>query len=246
MPVRREQRRAPQVPSARPRTRAPKRLLKRELPAHAACVWDALAAAHPDAHCELVHRNAFELLCATILSAQCTDRRVNLTTPALFAAYPDAHALAAADVGEVERLVQPTGFYRNKARNLVGMARGLVERHGGEVPRTMEELVALPGVGRKTANVILGNAYGINAGVTVDTHVHRLSRRLGLARGDDPVAIEQELIPLFPQEDWAMLSHRLIFHGRRVCDARKPRCGACTLAAFCPSADAPTSPPDAA
>ncbi|HEY0779362.1 MAG TPA: endonuclease III [Gemmatirosa sp.] len=215
--------------------RAPKRILKRDLPAHAARVWDALAAAHPDAHCELVHRNAFELLCATILSAQCTDRRVNLTTPALFAAYPDARALAAADVAEVERLVQPTGFFRNKARNLVGMAQALVAHHGGEVPQTMEALVALPGVGRKTANVILGNAYGINAGVTVDTHVHRLSRRLGLARGDDPVAIEQELIPLFPRDDWAMLSHRLIFHGRRTCDARKPRCGACSLAAFCPS-----------
>ncbi|GJG87892.1 endonuclease III [Gemmatimonadetes bacterium T265] len=229
MPVRRVARK----PAAK---RAPKRPPKRELPAHAARVWDALAAAHPDAHCELAHRNAFELLCATILSAQCTDKRVNLTTPALFDAYPDARALAAADVADVERLVQPTGFYRNKARSLVGMARGLVARHGGEVPRTMEELVELPGVGRKTANVILGNAYGVNAGVTVDTHVHRLSRRLGLACGDDPVAIEQELIPLFPREDWAMLSHRLIFHGRRVCDARRPRCGACTLAAFCPSA----------
>ena len=223
---------------ARAAKRAPKRILKRELPAHAARVWEHLEDAHPDAHCELAHRDAFELLCATILSAQCTDKRVNLTTPALFAAYPDARALAAADVADVERLVQPTGFYRNKARNLVGMARGLVERHGGEVPRTMEELTLLPGVGRKTANVILGNAYGINDGVTVDTHVHRLSRRLGLARGDDPVAIEQELIPLFPRDRWAMLSHRLIFHGRRVCDARKPRCGACTLAAFCPSADA--------
>ena len=225
------------MPAKQPvRPRAPKRVPKRDLPAHAARVWDALAAAHPDAHCELAHRNAFELLCATILSAQCTDRRVNLTTPALFAAYPDARALAAADVADVERLVQPTGFYRNKARSLVGMARALVERHGGEVPRTMEALVELPGVGRKTANVILGNAYGVNAGVTVDTHVHRLSRRLGLARGDDPVAIERELIPLFPQDDWAMLSHRLIFHGRRVCDARKPRCGACSLAEFCPSA----------
>lgn len=216
--------------------RAPRRVAKRALPAHASRVWDALAAAHPDAYCELAHRNAFELLCATILSAQCTDKRVNLTTPALFAAYPDAAALAAADVADVERLVQPTGFYRNKARSLVGMARALVAQHGGDVPHTMEELVELPGVGRKTANVILGNAYGINAGVTVDTHVHRISRRLGLARGDDPVAIEQELIPLFPQDDWAMLSHRLIFHGRRVCDARKPRCGACTLAEFCPSA----------
>ncbi len=205
------------------------------MPAHAARVWQALADAHPDAHCELTHRDPFELLCATILSAQCTDRRVNLTTPALFAAYPDARALAAADVADVERLVQPTGFFRNKARSLVGMARALVERHGGEVPRTMPELVELPGVGRKTANVILGNAFGINAGVTVDTHVHRLSRRLGLARGDDPVTIEQELIPLFPQDGWAMLSHRLIFHGRRVCDARTPRCGACTLAAICPS-----------
>ena len=180
------------MPAERPvRPRAPKRIPKRQLPAHARRVWDALAAAHPDAHCELAYRDAFELICATILSAQCTDKRVNLTTPALFAAYPDARALAAADVADVERLVRPTGFYRNKARSLVGMARALVERHGGEVPRTMEELVVLPGVGRKTANVILGNAFGTNVGVTVDTHVARLSWRLGFTEHDDPVAIEQ-------------------------------------------------------
>jgi endonuclease-3 len=159
-----------------------------------------------------------------------------MVTPALFARFPDAHALAAADVEEVAALVRTTGFFNAKAKNLVGMARALVADHGGEVPRTMEALVPLPGVGRKTANVILGNAYGINAGVTVDTHVARLSRRLGFTQSEDPVRIEQDLMPLFPRDDWAMLSHRLIFHGRRICEARKPRCGECPLADVCPSA----------
>ncbi|MDF1504274.1 endonuclease III [Roseisolibacter sp. H3M3-2] len=220
-------------------TETPKRrraIPKKALPAHATALYAALAAEHPDAHCELTHRDAFELLCATILSAQCTDRRVNMVTPALFAAYPDARALAGARQEDVEDLVKSTGFFRNKAKNLIAMARALVADHGGEVPRTMDALRVLPGVGRKTANVILGNAYGINEGVTVDTHVQRLSRRLGLTREEEPVKVEAALMPLFPRESWAMLSHLLIFHGRRVCDARKPRCGDCALAAMCPSA----------
>ena len=216
-------------PARRPRRAKP-------TPEHAAWVYATLAATHPDAHCELVHRNAFELLCATILSAQCTDRRVNMVTPALFAAYPDARALAAARQEDVEELVKTTGFFRSKAKNLIGMAQGLVAAHGGEVPADMPALVVLPGVGRKTANVILGNAFGINEGVTVDTHVARLSARLGLTRETDPVKIEQALMPLFPRASWAMLSHLLIFHGRRICDARRPRCGECPLAERCPSA----------
>jgi endonuclease-3 len=195
-----------------------------------------LKSAYPDAHCELVHRNAFELLCATILSAQCTDARVNLTTPALFARYPTAFELARAESAELEELIRSTGFFRNKAKSLVGMAQALVAEHGGEVPRTMEALRVLPGVGRKTANVILGNAFGINEGVTVDTHVGRISRLLGLSRHDDPVKVEQDLMPLVPQADWALVSHLLIFHGRRTCIARRPRCGECVLADICPSA----------
>ena len=214
---------------ARTRTRRP-------TAEYAGRLYDTLQTTYPDARCELDYGNAFELLCATILSAQCTDKRVNMVTPSLFARYPDAPALAEARQEDVEELVKTTGFFRNKAKNLIAMARALVERHGGEVPRTMEELVVLPGVGRKTANVILGNAYGINEGVTVDTHVQRLSARLGLTRETDPVKIEAALMPLFPRERWGMLSHLLIFHGRRTCDARKPRCGECTLADVCPSA----------
>ena len=191
---------------------------------------------YPDARCALDHGDAYQLLVATILSAQCTDARVNLVTPALFARYPTAQVLAAADPAEVEELIRSTGFFRNKTKCLIGMARALVAGHGGAVPRTMEELRVLPGVGRKTANVVLGNAYGINEGVTVDTHVTRLSRLLGLTRHDDPVKIEQDLMQLFPQEEWALLSHLLIFHGRQVCIARRPRCPACVLADLCPSA----------
>lgn len=226
----------PNTAAPQARRPAPRRIPKRDLPAHARLVWARLAAAHPDAHCALVHRDAFELLCATILSAQCTDRRVNLVTPALFAAYPDARALAAARVDHVEDLVRTTGFFRSKAKNLVAMAEALVTHHGGAVPASMDALVVLPGVGRKTANVLLGNAFDTNVGVTVDTHVARVSRRLGLTRSEDPVAIERDLMPLFPRTDWAMLSHRLIFHGRRVCEARRPRCAACVLADVCPSA----------
>ena len=198
-------------------------------------VLAALKAAYPDAHCELDHRNAFELLCATILSAQCTDARVNLVTPALFAKYPDAHALAAARQEDVEELVKSTGFFRNKAKSLIGMAQALVAEHGGEVPADMEALQRLPGVGRKTANVILGNVFGLSEGITVDTHVGRISRLLGLTRHDDPVKVEQDLMALVPREDWTLVSHLVIFHGRRTCVARRPRCGECVLAELCPS-----------
>jgi len=207
------------------------------LEAHAAAVYELLERMYPDAHCELNHETPLQLLVATILSAQCTDKRVNMVTPALFAAYPTAESLASARIDDVEELVKTTGFFRNKARNVVGMAHALVERHGGEVPPSMDELVKLPGVGRKTANVILGNAFGQNEGIVVDTHVARLSARLGLTRETDPVKIEQALVPLFPRERWTMLSHLLIAHGRAVCEARRPRCGECGLKEICPSAD---------
>ncbi len=195
-----------------------------------------LKATYPDAECALDHQGPFQLIVATILSAQCTDARVNLVTPTLFARYPDASALAAAKQENVEEIIRSTGFFRNKAKNLIGMAQAVVERHGGMVPRTMEELQVLPGVGRKTANVVLGNAFGINAGVTVDTHVTRLSQLLRLTRHADAIQIERDLMALFPQEEWALLSHLLIFHGRQVCIARRPQCGACVLADLCPSA----------
>ena len=192
-------------------------------------------AAYPDAACALDYRNPFELLCATILSAQCTDARVNLVTPVLFARYPTPEALARAKPSEVEAIIRPTGFFRNKTRSLIGMAQALVADFRGSVPQTMEQLRKLPGVGRKTANVILGNAYGINEGITVDTHVTRLSRRLGLTRHDDAVKIEFDLMPLFPRDHWALISHLLIFHGRQVCIARRPRCEVCVLSDLCPS-----------
>ncbi len=202
----------------------------------AAEYYRRLAGAYPDAHCALEHRDAYQLLVATILSAQCTDVRVNLVTPALFARFPDAAALAEADRSEVETLITSTGFFRNKAKSLVGMARAVVDRHGGAVPRTMEELTQLPGVGRKTANVVLGNVFGMNDGIVVDTHVARLAKRMGLTRDTDPVKIERALMPLFPRSQWTMLSHLLIEHGRRVCDARKPKCAECVVADLCPSA----------
>jgi endonuclease-3 len=204
--------------------------------ARARIILGRLKREYPEARCALHHGDAYQLLVATILSAQCTDARVNMVTPAFFARYPSPEALARADREEVEELIRSTGFFRNKTRSLIGMAQALAADHRGEVPRTMEELRVLPGVGRKTANVVLGNAYGINEGVTVDTHVTRLSRLLGLTRHDDPVKIEQDLMPLFPREEWALLSHLLIFHGRQVCIARRPRCPECVLADLCPSA----------
>jgi len=229
---------APAV-SRSPRTKSARQAL-------AGVVEQRLRAEYPDAHCELDHRNAFELLCATILSAQCTDARVNLVTPHLFARYPDANALASAALPDVEEIVRTTGFFRAKAKSLVGMATALVARYGGEVPRSIAELVPLPGVGRKTANVILGNAFNINEGIVVDTHVQRLARRLGLTREVDPVSIEQALMPLFPRESWTLLSHWLIWHGRRVCFARKPSCSQCVLRDVCPSAEVPVERPTAA
>lgn len=209
------------------------------LKAHAAEILRRLLALYPDAHCELDYRNPYELAVATILSAQCTDKRVNMVTPELFRRWPDAEALAQAPREEIEQVIQSTGFYRNKAKSLSGFAKQLAERHDGEVPAEMEALVALPGIGRKTANVVLGNAYGINDGIVVDTHVQRLARRLGLTKESDPVKVERALIPLFPREQWTMLSHLMIWHGRRVCDARRPKCGDCSLAGICPSADLP-------
>ena len=206
------------------------------LRAHARAVYDELARLYPSAHCELDFRNPYELTVATILSAQCTDKRVNLVTPAVFATYPNARSLADAPQDELEELVKSTGFFRAKSKSLIGMARAVVASHGGGIPNTMEALVALPGVGRKTANVVLGNAFGINQGVVVDTHVGRLSNRLGLTKATDPVKVEAALMPLFPRDNWTMLSHLLIWHGRKVCDARSPRCGSCTLRPRCPSA----------
>ena len=202
-------------------------------------ILDRLKHAYPDARCALDHRNAFELLVATILSAQTTDVRVNLVTPRLFSRYPNAAALARARQADVEAIIKSTGFFRNKARSIIGMAQAVVADHGGKVPGTMDELLTLPGVGRKTANVVLGNAFGLNEGVVVDTHVGRLSKLLGLTRQTDPVKIEQALMKLFPRDDWALLSHLLIFHGRRVCIARRPKCGECVLADLCPSARLP-------
>ncbi|HEX6708859.1 MAG TPA: endonuclease III [Rubrobacter sp.] len=196
-----------------------------------------LKAEYPDARTELNWTNPLELLVATILSAQTTDVRVNQVTETLFAKYRTADDYADSAPDELEEDIRPTGFYRNKARSLRGMARALVEEHGGEVPRTMPELVALPGVGRKTANVVLGNAFDTNEGVVVDTHVRRVSNRLGLTESQAPVKIEQDLMALVPEEDWTIFSHLLIFHGRRVCKARKPDCPDCVLNDICPSAE---------
>lgn len=198
-------------------------------------VYDLLREEYPDAHCELDHENAFQLAVATILSAQTTDVRVNMVTPDLFSRYPDAEALANAQQEEVEELVRSTGFFRNKAKNIIGFARGLMADHDGEVPAEMDALAALPGVGRKTANVILGNAFGIDEGVVVDTHVKRLSNRLRFTKQETPEKVERDLMDVFPRERWTMLAHLLIWHGRRVCDARKPLCGECVVSHLCPS-----------
>jgi endonuclease III len=193
-----------------------------------------LAETYPDAHCELDFQNPFQLLVATVLSAQTTDVRVNLTTPALFAKYPAPEDLAAANPEHVEEILKPTGFFRAKTKSVMGLSAALRDRFGGEVPRTMDELVTLPGVGRKTANVVLGNAFDV-PGITVDTHFARLSRRFGWTADTDPVKIEQEVGELIPRKEWTLLSHRLIWHGRRMCHARRPACGVCPLARLCPS-----------
>ena len=194
----------------------------------------ALAQAYPAAHCELNFSNPLQLLVATILSAQCTDKRVNLVTAELFKKYRSAKDFADAPLVEIEAAVKTTGFFRNKAKNIQACCAALVEKFGGEVPRTMDELHALAGVGRKTANVVLGNAFGINVGVVVDTHVTRLSNRLGLAKGTDAVKLEQALMPLVPQNDWTRFSHWLIWHGRRRCPARRPDCASCEIQNLCP------------
>ena len=201
-----------------------------------------LAETYPDARCELDFESPLQLLVVTVLSAQTTDKRVNAVSPALFAAYPTAEALAGADRAHLESLIMPTGFFRAKSDTLIKLGQALCERYGGEVPNRLAELITLPGVGRKSANVILGNAFGI-PGITVDTHVARLSRRFGWTEQDDPVKIESDLAAIFPRREHTMLSHRMIFHGRRRCHARRPACGACPLARWCPSyGEGPTDP----
>ncbi|URD51886.1 endonuclease III [Chroococcidiopsis sp. CCNUC1] len=194
---------------------------------------------YPNAPCTLNYATHVQLLVATILSAQCTDERVNLVTPALFGQFPDAEALAKAEPVEIENLIRSTGFYRNKAKNIQAACRILVAEYGGQVPPSMEQLLRLPGVARKTANVVLAHAFGINAGVTVDTHVKRLSYRLGLTKNTDPIHIERDLIRLLPSDDWENFSIRIIYHGRAICKARNPACQACLLSDLCPSADLP-------
>ena len=201
----------------------------------ASTIYARLSAAYPDAHCALDFKTPFQLLVATILSAQCTDKRVNMVTPTLFKKYPTPIALAAAKPEELEEIIKSTGFFRNKAKSLIGMATAVAEQHDGVIPDEMDKLVTLPGVGRKTATVILGNAFDKNEGVIVDTHVSRLSHRLGLSKHTDAVKIEQDLIPLFPREQWTMLSHLLIEHGRQICDAKRPKCEICPLNDICPS-----------
>ncbi|WP_116026589.1 endonuclease III [Thermomonospora umbrina] len=193
-----------------------------------------LAETYPDAHCELNFANPFQLLVATVLSAQTTDVRVNLTTPALFARYPTPEDLAAADPEDVEGILKPLGFFRAKTRSVMGLSAALLDRFDGEVPRTLDDLVTLPGVGRKTANVVLGNAFDV-PGITVDTHFGRLSRRFGWTSETDPDKVEREIGDLIPRKEWTVLSHRLIWHGRRICHARRPACGACPLSRLCPS-----------
>ncbi|HVW24311.1 MAG TPA: endonuclease III [Polyangiaceae bacterium] len=195
-----------------------------------------LRASHPDAHCELDHDGAFQLIVATVLSAQTTDVNVNKTTPVLFQRWPDAASLARANPSEVEKVIGRLGFFRQKTKSIIGLAKRIVEHHGGEVPRTLDELVKLPGVGRKTANVVLGVAFNAPEGVVVDTHVQRISQRLGWTKHSEPEKIEQDLMKLFPREDWDAIGHTLIFHGRRICTARKPACAACAVNDACPSA----------
>jgi len=223
--------RTPPAPSPKTRKALP------PLRERARQILETLKQTYPQAHCELVFSNPLELLVATILSAQCTDKRVNLVTESLFARYRSAADYARASQEELEEAVHSTGFYRNKAKNIRAMAADLVEKHGGRVPDTMEALVALAGVGRKTANVVLGNAFGKNEGIVVDTHVARLSHRLGLTKATAPEKIEAELMKLVPREDWALFSHLLIWHGRRRCTARNPDCPECEVRELCPSAD---------
>jgi len=196
-------------------------------------ILDILEQAHPEATCALHYKNPYELVMATILSAQCTDERVNMVTPTLFARYPTPKALAGARTEDVEEIIRSTGFYRAKTKSLLGNARALVADHGGEVPRSMEAMVKLPGVGRKTASVVLGHVYDIAEGIAVDTHVLRVSNRLGIARGDDPIEVERQLMAIIPRERWTRTTDLIIFHGRKICDARRPLCGQCPVFALC-------------
>jgi endonuclease-3 len=207
------------------KTQAPKQRVRK--------IREGLAKLYPHAHCALHYANPLELMIATILSAQCTDERVNKVTPALFKRYATAKAYAESDQAELESMIRSSGFFRNKATNIRANCKALVEKHGGQVPRTMEELVPLPGVGRKTANVILGNAFGI-PGIPVDTHVGRLSRRMGLTENEDPVKVEADLMELIPKDEWTMFGHQMIFHGRQICQSRKPKCDECILKKVCP------------
>ncbi len=211
---------------------------KRELdPERVAAILDILRATYPDAECALVHASPWQLLVATILAAQCTDTRVNMVTPKLFATYPTPAEMAEAPLEAIEEIIRTTGFFHNKAKSIQGAGRVITENFGGEVPRTMEELLTVPGAARKTSNVVLGVAYGLAEGVVVDTHVFRLSRRLGLTRSETPVAIEQDLMKVIPQERWIQFSHELIIHGRTICEARKPKCAACPLETLCRAPD---------
>ncbi len=220
--------------TGRPRTRNWQRETRLGLVRRARQMNRILAETYPDAHCELTFESPFQLLIATVLSAQTTDKRVNLTTPTLFAKYPTPDDLAAANPDELEEMLKPTGFYRNKAKAIIGLSAAIRDRFGGQVPGLLADLDALPGVGRKTANVVLGNAFGV-PGITVDTHFQRLARRFGWTTQTDPDKIERDVGALFPKSDWTLLSHHLIWHGRRICHAQRPACGACPLAVLCPS-----------
>ena len=226
-------------PSARKPAKTAKPALARRGtdPKRVAAILAKLDEAYPVATCELKHENAFQLLISTILSAQCTDARVNQVTQTLYKKYPDAEAFAHANPSELEQEIRPTGFFRNKTKSIMGASKGIIENFGGQVPRTMEDILTLPGVARKTANVVLGTAYGIASGVVVDTHVIRLSRRLDLTKHEDPKKIEEDLMRVIPKEKWIQFSHQLIWHGRRVCVARKPRCIDCNLESLCYSRD---------
>jgi endonuclease-3 len=233
----RTQRRAERSEARRTEVAVPPRLpFKKDEARRIEQILRGLDELYPDAHCELDFKTPFQLLVATILSAQCTDKRVNMVTPTLFAKFPDAESLSQAKRPELEKIIKSTGFYRNKAKSILGAAQVIMEDFDGQVPQTMEELLTLPGVARKTANVVLGTAFGKNEGMVVDTHISRLSQRLKLTRQTEPVKIEKDLCGKLPQPKWTQVGHQLIWHGRRVCDARKPNCGACALQPYCPSA----------
>jgi endonuclease III len=239
MPAKRQTKRAGAIARVRAKkpTAVKNALRKGTDPSRVRAILKGLDEAYPAATCALRHENAFQLLISTILSAQCTDERVNQVTATLFPKYPDAKAFAYADPRELEQEIRPTGFFRNKTKSIMGASKRIVEEFGGEVPRSMEELLTLPGVARKTANVVLGTAFGIASGVVVDTHVQRLSGRLDLTKNEDPKKIEQDLMKVISKDRWILFSHQLIWHGRRVCQARKPKCIECNLAKICYSKD---------